>query len=67
MPKKSIVKEINARIARTLGSAIIDGTVQQKTDRLMAVVLEAVHFLTPKARLSPYVKRTWSSELRIQV
>ena len=56
-------KEINARIARTLGSPIGDGTVQQKTDKLMSVVLEAVHLLTPKARPSPYVKRWWTTDL----
>ena len=60
-------KEINARIARTLETTSADGTVQQQTDRLMSVVLESVHALTPKARPSPYAKRTWSSELRIQV
>src|SRR2546421_1485080 len=36
-------KEINARIARTLETTSSEGTVQQKTDRLMSAVLEAVH------------------------
>ena len=52
-------KEINARIARTLSTTSTEGTVQQKTDRLMVAVLEAVHALTPKARPSPYTKRSW--------
>ncbi|GKU07977.1 unnamed protein product [Fusarium langsethiae] len=34
-------KEINVRIAAALESIPEDGTVQQKTDRLMTVVLEA--------------------------
>jgi exonuclease III len=56
-------KEINARITTTLGTALVDGTVQQKTDRLMSAVLEAVQLLTPKARPSPYAKRWWTSDL----
>jgi ribonuclease HI/exonuclease III len=56
-------KEINARITRTLCNSPTDGTVQQKTDRLMAAVLEAVHALTPKARPSPYTKRWWTTDL----
>lgn len=38
-------------------------TVQQKTDRLMAAVLEAVHTLTPKAKPSQYAKRWWTTDL----
>jgi hypothetical protein len=56
-------KEINARIASSLGSPL-EGTVQQKTDRLMAAVSEAVHALTPKAKPSPYAKRWWTSDLK---
>jgi hypothetical protein len=56
-------KEINARITRTLGITRLEGTVQQKTDRLMSVVLEAVHTLTPKAKPSPYAKRWWTTDL----
>jgi hypothetical protein len=52
-------KEINARIARTLEATLSEGAVQQKTDRLMLAVLEAVHALTPKAKPSPYAKRSW--------
>lgn len=55
-------KEINARIANSLGLPS-EGTVQQKTDRLMAAVTEAVHALTPKAKPSPYTKRWWTSDL----
>jgi len=55
-------KEINARITSSLGSPP-EGTVQQKTDKLMAAVLEAVHALTPKAKPSPYMKRWWTSDL----
>ena len=56
-------KEINARITRTLETTRLEGTVQQKTDRLMSVVLEAVHTLTPKAKPSPYAKRWWTTDL----
>jgi exonuclease III len=55
-------KEINARIASSIGSPLA-GTVQQKTDRLMAAVSGAVHTLTPKAKPSPYAKRWWTSDL----
>jgi exonuclease III len=56
-------KEINVRIAAALESTLEEGTVQQKTDRLMAVVLEAVRALTPRAKPSPYAKRWWTSDL----
>ena len=56
-------KEINARIARTLDITPPDGTVQQRTNRLMSAVLEAVHTLTPKAKPSPYAKRWWTTDL----
>ena len=55
-------KEINARITSLLGSPS-EGTVQQRTDKLMAAVLETVHSLTPKAKPSPYAKRWWTSDL----
>ena len=55
-------KEINARIVHSLGLPT-GGSVQQKMDRLMEVVSEAVHALTPKARPSPYAKRWWTSDL----
>lgn len=56
-------KEINARITRSLDRTPSDGTVQQRTDRLMPAVVEAVHALTPKARPSPYAKRWWIMDL----
>ncbi|KAJ0126328.1 Kinesin-like protein 6, partial [Fusarium oxysporum f. sp. albedinis] len=56
-------KEINVRIAAALESTLEEGTVQQKSDRLMAVVLEAVRALTPRAKPSPYAKRWWTSDL----
>jgi hypothetical protein len=56
-------KEMNVRIAAALESTLEEGTVQQKTDRLMAVVLEAVRALTPRAKPSPYAKRWWTSDL----
>jgi len=56
-------KEINMRITRALGPVSPCDTVQQQTDTLMTVVLEAVHALTPKARPSPYAKRWWTADL----
>ncbi|KAL0929627.1 zinc knuckle [Colletotrichum truncatum] len=61
--KKAPWKEINARIASELEKTPCSGTVQQKTDVLMAVVLEAVQSLTPKAKPSPHSKRWWTSDL----
>ncbi|KAJ5198762.1 uncharacterized protein N7498_007879 [Penicillium cinerascens] len=56
-------KEINARIARTLAATPVEGSVQQKTDRLMCAVSEAVRALTPKAKPSPHAKRWWTADL----
>ena len=56
-------KEINERIAGALDSYPPEGTTQQRTDRLMAVVLEAVHALTPRAKPSVYTKRWWTQDL----
>lgn len=56
-------KDINTRIAATLGTTPSEGTVQEKTDQLMTAVLEAVHALVPKAKPSPHAKRRWTSDL----
>jgi exonuclease III len=56
-------KEINTRITVTLESTSEEGTIQQKTDRLMIVVLGAIRALTPRAKPSPYAKRWWTSDL----
>lgn len=56
-------KEINVRIASALTATPSGGTVQQKTDRLMTAVSEAVHALTPKAKPSPHAKRWWTADL----
>ncbi|KMK63758.1 reverse transcriptase [Aspergillus fumigatus Z5] len=56
-------KDINARIANTLSATPSEGTVQQKTDRLMSAVSEAVHSLTPKSKPSPHAKRWWTADL----
>ncbi|KAM3543691.1 hypothetical protein ARSEF1564_003451, partial [Beauveria bassiana] len=55
-------KEIQARVAANLKD-VTGGTVQERMDTLVSVVLEAVHTLTPKARPSPYTKRWWTSDL----
>lgn len=51
--KKAPWKEISARIARPLATTPPEGTVQQKTDRLVSAMWEAMHALTPKAKLFP--------------
>ncbi|KAJ5100792.1 hypothetical protein N7456_006844 [Penicillium angulare] len=56
-------KEVNTRIQSALAILPSEGTVQQKTDRLMAAVSEAVHALTPRAKPSPHAKRWWTSDL----
>ncbi|KAJ5100882.1 hypothetical protein N7456_006934 [Penicillium angulare] len=56
-------KEINSRIANTLATTPSEGTVQQKTDRLMSAVSDAVHTLTPRAKPSPHAKRWWTTDL----
>ncbi|KZL81062.1 reverse transcriptase, partial [Colletotrichum incanum] len=56
-------REINARITSTLETTLCQGTVQEKTDKLMLVVMEAIHALTPKAKPSPYSKRWWTTDL----
>ncbi|RKL22256.1 hypothetical protein BFJ72_g14711 [Fusarium proliferatum] len=56
-------KEINSRITDTLRSRPVGNTVQQKTDRLMLAVLDAVQALTPRAKPSPYAKRWWTNDL----
>ena len=61
--KNASWKEINARIALTLGTTVTEGTVQQMTDRLMETVQEAIQALTPKARPTPYTKRWWTTDL----
>ncbi|KAJ5297274.1 uncharacterized protein N7443_008167 [Penicillium atrosanguineum] len=56
-------KEISARIARNLATTPWEGSVQQKTDRLMSAVSEALHALTPRAKPSPHAKRWWTEDL----
>ena len=55
--------DIRARITRGFHGVPVGGSVQLQTDRLMAVVLEAVNALTPKAKPSPYAKRWWTKDL----
>ena len=61
--KNASWKEINARIALTLGTTVTEGTVQQMTDRLIETVQEAIQALTLKARPTPYTKRWWTTDL----
>ncbi|KAI3112967.1 hypothetical protein CBS147330_9890 [Penicillium roqueforti] len=61
--KNVLWKEINVRIAGTLAATPVEGLVQQKTDRLMSAVSEAVCALTPRAKPSPYAKRWWTADL----
>ncbi|KAK4058955.1 hypothetical protein Purlil1_14415 [Purpureocillium lilacinum] len=68
MPERLLLKnapwnDINKRVAAALGKDPIEGTVQHQTDRLMSVVLEAMHALTPKAKSCPHAKRWWTQDL----
>lgn len=68
MPERLLFKnapwnDINKRVAAALGKDPIEGTVQHQTDRLMSVVLEAMHALTPKAKSCPHAKRWWTQDL----
>jgi hypothetical protein len=56
-------KDINIRIAAALERTTSEGTAQRNTDRLMLVVSEVVHALTPKGKPSPYAKRWWTMDL----
>ena len=56
-------KEVRLRISQTLEAVSMVGDVQEDTDRLMGVVLDAVHTLTPIARPTPYAKRWWTNDL----
>lgn len=56
-------KKIKIKIADMLSIILIKNTVQQMTDKLMSAVLETVHTLTSKARLSLYAKQWWTSDI----
>jgi hypothetical protein len=56
-------KQINTRIEAALERAPSGGTVQERTDRLMATVQDAIQALVPKAKPTPYAKRWWTSDL----
>jgi exonuclease III len=61
--KNALWTAIRARIITALRFISVGDKVQQQTDRLMTAVLEAVHALTLKAKLSPYAKRWWTRDL----
>ena len=54
---------IQARVAAGLYNTPIGVGTQEQADQLMAVVIEAVYALTPKAKPSPYAKRWWTTDL----
>ena len=56
-------RAIQERIAKGLENTPIGAGTQQQANQLMAVVVEAVQALTPKARPSPYAKRWWTTDL----
>jgi exonuclease III len=56
-------KAINQRIEIALRPIPLRGNVQQLTDQLMRVVVEAIEALTPRAKPSPYAKRWWTTDL----
>ncbi|KAK1837585.1 hypothetical protein CCHR01_19793, partial [Colletotrichum chrysophilum] len=56
-------KQINERIESSLRQVPPGGTVQERTDRLMSAVCEAVKALTPTVKPSRYAKRWWTADL----
>ncbi|KAL9568917.1 hypothetical protein ACKAV7_006982 [Fusarium commune] len=56
-------KAIRERVKEKLSPLPWDGDVQTQTDRLMDVVLDAIHDLVPRAKPSPYAKRWWTTDL----
>lgn len=54
---------IRERVKEKLSPLPWDGDVQTQTDRLMDVVLDAIHDLVPRAKPSPYAKRWWTTDL----
>jgi hypothetical protein len=62
-------KEIKGEIIDTLRDKPRGNTVQQKTDRLITAILEAIQALTPRAEPSPYagLKATPLNPLAAQV
>ncbi|KAH7472001.1 hypothetical protein FOMA001_g13208 [Fusarium oxysporum f. sp. matthiolae] len=54
---------IRERVKEKLSPLPWDGDVQTQTDRLMNVVLDAIHDLVPRAKPSPYAKRWWTTDL----
>jgi hypothetical protein len=60
--KRSIERD-QCQNSENLAPTPSEGTVQQKTDRLMSAVSQAVHALTPKSNPSPHTKRWWTADL----
>ncbi|RKK97848.1 hypothetical protein BFJ70_g17589, partial [Fusarium oxysporum] len=54
---------IRERVKEKLSPLPWDGDVQTQTDKLMDVVLDAIHDLVPRAKPSPYAKRWWTTDL----
>jgi hypothetical protein len=54
---------IRERVKDKLTPLPWDDDVQTQTDRLMEVVLDAIHELVPRAKPSPYAKRWWTADL----
>ncbi|KAF6515846.1 hypothetical protein HZS61_004587 [Fusarium oxysporum f. sp. conglutinans] len=54
---------IRERVKDKLTPLPWDDDVQTQTDRLMEVVLNAIHQLVPRTKPSPYAKRWWTADL----
>ena len=54
---------IRTRVKKNLRELPWTVGVQEQTDQLMRVVLEAIHDLTPRAQPVPYAKRWWTKDL----
>ncbi|GKU08808.1 unnamed protein product, partial [Fusarium langsethiae] len=54
---------IRERVKKKLSPLPWGGGAQTQNDRLMDVVLDAIHNLVPRAKPSPYAKRWWTADL----
>ncbi|KAF5227806.1 hypothetical protein FANTH_14671, partial [Fusarium anthophilum] len=63
---RTAMRQLHATIGsfrNSTGKRTDDSDVQSQTDRLMDVVLDAIHDLVPRAKPSMYAKRWWTTDL----
>ncbi|OBS17214.1 hypothetical protein FPOA_12244 [Fusarium poae] len=58
---------IRERVKEKLSPLPWGGGAQTQNDRLMDVVLDAIHNLVPRAKPLPYAKRWWTADLSVEL